>query len=109
MNTSAHTNQIHATARIAARTTPVGFRRRTMAGTLLVTALTAVAVGFAATSHADEDAPNPGADTAIVVPAPPLPPPPPPLVPWLEGFLDRAFHPHLHCGHRGSDYRCDWY
>jgi hypothetical protein len=99
MNTSANDNQLHAT---------VKFRRRTMGGTLLVTSLTSIAIGFAATSHADDDAPNPGTDTAIVVPAPPLPPPPP-AVPWLEGFLDRAFHPHLHCGHRGSDYRCDWY
>jgi len=113
MNTSTNTNQIHTATRVTARTTPVGFRRRTMAGTLLVTALTAVAVGFAATSHADDDVPNPGTDAAIVVPAPPAallpPPPPPPIVPWLEGFIDRAFHPHLHCGHRGSDYRCDWY
>src|ERR1700751_1472180 len=98
MNTSANTNHIHATARVTARTTPVGFRRRTMAGTLLVTALTAVAVGFAATSHAD-DVSNPGPDAAIVVPAPTtLPPPPPPVVPWLEGMLDRALHPQIHCG-----------
>jgi hypothetical protein len=115
MNTSTNTNEIHATARIAARTTPAGFRRRTMAGTLLVTTLTAVAVGFAGASRAD-DAPNPGPDLAIVVPAPPappLPPPPPllppPVVPWLQGMLDWAWHPHLHCGHRGPDYRCDWF
>jgi hypothetical protein len=110
MNTSTHTTQIHATARVAARTTPVGFRRRTMAGTLLVTALTAIAVGFAATSHADDDAPNPGAGTAIVVPAPLLPPPLAPAVPWLEGMINRAMHPQIHCGFQPQDrYRCDWF
>ena len=112
MNTSANTNHIHATARVTARTPPVGFRRRTMAGTLLVTALTAVAVGFAATSHADDDAPNPGTDAAIVVPAPTaLPPPAPPVVPWLGGLLDWALRPHMHCGYRGfkGKFRCDYY
>lgn len=111
MNTSTNANQIHATTRVNTRTTPVGFRRRTMAGTLLVTALTAVAVAFAAVSHAD-DAPNPGPDVAIVVPAPPAIPlaPPPPAVPWLEGLLDRALQPHLHCGfQRGDRYHCDWW
>src|ERR1700749_4314790 len=99
MNTSANTNHIHATMRVTARTTPVGFRRRTMAGTLLVTALTAVAVGFAAPNHADDDVSNPGTDAAIVVPTPTaLPPPAPPVVPWLEGMIDRAFHPQIHCG-----------
>jgi hypothetical protein len=110
MNTSANTNQIHVSARVTARTTPVGFRRRTMAGTLLVTGLTAVAVGFAATSHADDDPPNPGTDTAIDAPAPPLPPPPPLVVPWLEGMINRALHPHIHCGFQREDrYRCDWF
>ena len=83
-----------------------------MAGTLLVTALTAVAVGFAATSHADDDVSNPGTDAAIVVPAPiALPPPPPPVVPWLGGLLDWALHPHMHCGYRGFEgkFRCDYY
>ena len=110
MNTSANTNHIHATVRVTARTTPVGFRRRTMAGTLLVTALTAVAVGFAATSHADDDVSNPGTDAAIVVPAPTaLPPPAPPVVPWLEGMLDRALHPQIHCDYRfDARFPCDW-
>lgn len=54
MNISTNTNQIHDTTRIAGRTTPVGFRRRTMAGALLVMGLTATAVGLAATSQADE-------------------------------------------------------
>ena len=104
MNTSTNTNLTQAPTRVNARTTPVGFRRRTMAGTLLVTALTAVAVGFAAASHAD-DAPNPGTDAAIVIP-----PPQPPLVPWLEGLLDRALQPHLHCGFQRADrYHCDWW
>jgi hypothetical protein len=48
MNTSTNT-----TARITARTTPVGFRRRTIAGALLATTITGTAVGLAATSHAD--------------------------------------------------------
>jgi hypothetical protein len=112
MNTSVNAEQIHATARVTARTTPVGFRRRTVAGTLLVAALTAIAVGFAATSHAD-DGPNPGTDAAIVAPAPAaplLPPPPPPVLPWLEGMLDRALHPQIHCGFQRVDsYRCDWF
>jgi hypothetical protein len=32
-------------------------------------------------------------------------------VPWLEGLIDRAFHPHLHCGYRGFEgkFRCAWY
>jgi hypothetical protein len=107
MNTSPNANQIHATARAATRTTPVGFRRGTMAGTLLVAALTAIAVGFAATSHADDDAPNPGSGVAIVAP---LPPPPPPVMPWLEGMLNRALHPQIHCGFQRQDgYRCDWF
>jgi hypothetical protein len=109
MNTSTNTNLTQATTKVNARTTPVGFRRRTMAGTLLVTALTAVAVGFAAASHAD-DAPNPGPDMAIVVPAPPAIPVPPPVAPWLEGLLDRALQPHLHCGVQRADrYHCAWW
>ena len=110
MNTSANTNQIHTTAKVTARTTPVGFRRRTMAGTLLVTALTAVAVGFAATSHADDDVSNPGTDAAIVVPAPTaLPAPAAPALRWLKGFIDRAFDPHVHCDYRFDDrFPCDW-
>jgi hypothetical protein len=112
MKTSVNTNQIHAIARVTARTPPVGFRRRTMAGTLLVAALTAIAVGFAATSHAD-DGPAPGTDAAIAVPvpvAPLLPPLPPPVLPWLEGMLDRAVHPQIHCGFQREDrYRCDWF
>jgi hypothetical protein len=109
MNTSANTNQIHDTTKITVRTTPTGFRRRTMAGVLLVMALTASAVGFAAMSHADDDTQIPGTDFTISAPAPAVAPPS--LGPWLDGIIDRAFHPHLHCGYRGfeSTYRCDWY
>lgn len=109
MNTSANTNQIHTTTKITGRTTPVGFRRRTMAGALLIMALTGSAVGFAATSHADD---SPGVDiVAPPPPAPPLPPLPAPAVPWVQGALDWALHPHLHCGLQGSagKLRCDWY
>jgi hypothetical protein len=55
MNTSAITNQIHATTTSAAGT---GFLRRIMAGALLATALSTTAVGFAATSHAQYGAPT---------------------------------------------------
>jgi hypothetical protein len=59
MNTSAHINQTYDTTKNTARTTPAGFRRRTLAGALLVMTLTATAVGLAATSHADDGAPAP--------------------------------------------------
>lgn len=112
MNTSANTNQTHTTARITAPTTPSGFRRRTMAGALLVMALTASAVGFAAMSHAD-DTQIPGTDITISAPhfAAALPWPPARPVPSLHGHIDRASHPHLHCGYRGfyQQFRCDWY
>jgi hypothetical protein len=112
MNTSATTNQVYYTTKITARTTPTGFRRRTMAGALLVMALTASAVGFAAISHAD-DTQIPGTDPTTAAPsaAAALPWPPPPPAPWLDGLIDRAFHSHLRCGYRGLDdkFRCDWY
>lgn len=54
MNTSTDT-----TARITARTTPVGFRRRTIAGALLALTITGTAVSLAATSHADFGDPAP--------------------------------------------------
>lgn len=59
MNISTNTNHNRTTATVAARTTPVGFRRRTMAGALLLMALTGTAVGLAAMSHADDGAPAP--------------------------------------------------
>jgi len=86
------------------RTTPTGFRRRTMAGTLLVMALTTSAVGFAATSRADDDT------QSAPPPAVTLPWQPPPPSSWLDGLVGRALHPHLHCGYRfGDKFRCDWY
>jgi len=111
MNTSANTNHIHDAPKVIVRTTPTGFRRHTMAGALLVTALTASAVGFAAMSNADDDTQIPGADPAISAPAPAPVPPPPPLTPWLDGLLNWAFHPHLHCGYRGFEdkFGCDYY
>jgi hypothetical protein len=59
MNTSAHTNQTPDTTTNTAPATGTGFLRRCMAGALLATAITATAVGLAATSHADEGAPAP--------------------------------------------------
>jgi hypothetical protein len=59
MNTSANTNQTHDTTTRTARATGIGFLRRSMAGALLATAITATAVGLAATSQADPGAPAP--------------------------------------------------
>ena len=56
MNTSAITNQTHDTTTSTARATGIGFLRRSAAGALLATAISATAVGFAATSHADTSA-----------------------------------------------------
>jgi hypothetical protein len=68
MNTSANTNQARGTTTSAPRTTPSGFRRRTMAGALVIMAITATAVGLAATSHADPGAPAPNPHTTAPVP-----------------------------------------
>jgi hypothetical protein len=57
MNTSANINQNHDTTTSTARAT--GILRRTMAGALLATAITAIGVGLAATSQADFGAPAP--------------------------------------------------
>jgi hypothetical protein len=105
MNTSTNTNQTYDTMKITMRTTPTGFGRHTMAGALLAMALTASAVGFAAMGHADDDTQIPGTDPA------PAAPPPAAASPWLDGLIDRAFRPHLHCGNRGfeNSFRCDWY
>ncbi len=59
MNTSTNTNQTLDTTTSTAGATGIGFLRRTMAGALLATAVTAIAVGLAATSHADDGAPAP--------------------------------------------------
>lgn len=65
MNTSTNTNQIHDTTKIVARTTAVGFRRRTIAGALLIMVLTGTAVGLAVTGHADQGAPTPDLAGAV--------------------------------------------
>jgi hypothetical protein len=112
MNTSATINQVYYTTKTTARTTPTGFRRRTMAGALLVMALTVSAIGFAAISHAD-DTQIPATDPTIAAPpaAAAFPWPQPPPGPWLNGPIDRAFHSHLRCGYGGFDdkFRCGWY
>jgi hypothetical protein len=59
MNTSAIAIQTHDTTASTARAAGIGFRRRSMASALLATAITATAVGLAATSHADDGAPAP--------------------------------------------------
>jgi hypothetical protein len=56
MNTATHANQTLDTMKVVAHTTPVTFRRGTLAGALLITTLAATAVGLAATSHADDGA-----------------------------------------------------
>src|SRR5262245_31345378 len=53
MNTSANTNQAQGTVTNTARPTRIGLRRRSMAGALLAAAITASAVGLAATAYAD--------------------------------------------------------
>ncbi len=67
MNTSATTT---------ARTTAIGFRRRTMAGAVLVMGITATAVGLAATSHADDGAPAPNTEATATARAP--------VAPWFQ-------------------------
>ncbi|MGE2818153.1 hypothetical protein ACQI5H_23875 [Mycobacterium heidelbergense] len=101
MNTSTNINQTHAPTTSTARTTASGFRRRTMAGVLLAMGITATAVGFAATSHADEGAPAPA--PAVTAPAP--------ATPWLP-TIDRFWggYRHLQCGFPGwrGPFQC-WY
>ena len=60
MNTSTDTNQTHDTTTNTPRATAIGFRRRTMAGALLVMGITATAVGLAGPSHADAGDLTPG-------------------------------------------------
>jgi hypothetical protein len=64
MNTSATTT---------ARATAIGFRRRTLAGALLVMGITATAVGLAATGHADDGAPAPSTEATAPAQAPVAP------------------------------------
>jgi hypothetical protein len=49
MNTSATINQIHGVTTTTVRAKGIGFLRRGMAGALLATAISATAVGLAAT------------------------------------------------------------
>jgi hypothetical protein len=76
MNTSATTNQTHDTTTSAARATGIGLSRRIIAGSLLATAITATAVGLAATSQADPGVDTPNTPSPIYAPGPPG-------VPWL--------------------------
>jgi hypothetical protein len=55
MNTSAITNQTHNTTSTT-RARGIGFLRRSAAGALLATSISATAVGLAATTHANTDA-----------------------------------------------------
>jgi hypothetical protein len=93
MNTSANTNQTHDTTTSTARATGIGFLRRGMAGALLATAITATALGLAATSQADRGAP--AQNTAI---------PPVPAAPWLPTIDPGCrrqlyyFNGRWHCG-----------
>jgi hypothetical protein len=96
MNTSANTAQTHDTTTSAARATGIGFLRRSMAGALLATAITATGIGLAATSHADDSAPAPNTGVTATAPAP--------FTPWL-GAIDPGctrqlyyFNGRWHCG-----------
>jgi hypothetical protein len=97
MNTSASTNQIHDTTTSTARAMGIGFLRRGMAGALLATAITATAVGLAATSHADDGPPAPNTQSPIYAPAPPA-------GPWLAAIDPGCrvqlfyFNGRWHCG-----------
>jgi hypothetical protein len=107
MNTSPNTNQIY-DAKSTAGTTPVGFRRRALAGALLAMALSTSAVGFAAAAHADDSAPVP----AIEVPAieAPVPAPVAPWLPTFERWAGSYWPGHMHCGFPGwrGPFQC-WY
>ncbi len=100
MNTSANTNQTHDTTTTTPRATAIGFRRRTMAGAVLVMGITAAAVGLAAPSHADDGTPNPG--VTVTAPAP--------AGPWLSMIDGFGGYRHIHCGFPGwsGPYQC-WY
>ena len=70
MNTSANTNQTQDNTTSALRAKGIGILRRGMAGALLATAISATAVGLAATSHADDGTPGPNTNATVTVPAP---------------------------------------
>jgi hypothetical protein len=93
MNTSANTDQIHDNTTGAACATGTGSLRRSVAGALLATAIGATAVGLTAST-----------DTAT-----PVSPPVAPAWRWLQGYIDRAFDPHVECDYRFDDrFPCDW-
>jgi len=106
MNTSANTNQNCTTTTSTARGTGNGLLRRNIAGALLAMAFASTGIGLAATGHADPGDQTPDTDTTTSAPAPAAT-----LPWWLNGLIDYAFHPHLHCGNRGFEgkFRCDWY
>ncbi|OBF08013.1 hypothetical protein A5730_09690 [Mycobacterium sp. ACS4054] len=108
MNTSENTNQIHDTAKITARTAPGGFRRRTMAGALVIMAFGATAVGFAATAHADDSAPGPTIEAPAI--QAPVPAPVAPWVPTFQRWAGNYWPGHLQCGFPGwrGPFQC-WY
>jgi hypothetical protein len=107
MNTSTNINQTRDTTTSTARTMAIEFLRRGMAvallatgiavaGIVLATAIAATAVGFAATSHADDGTPAPNTDATAIAPAP--------VAPWLP-FADPGcrrplyfFNGRVHCG-----------
>ena len=96
MNTSTNINHTNDTTTRSARTTAGGFRRRCMAGAVMVTTLTAGAVGLAATSHADDGAPTPNIEATVTAPAP--------VAPWLPMIDPGCWRPlyffngRVHCG-----------
>jgi hypothetical protein len=79
MNTSANTNQIHDITTSTPRAKGIGFLRRGMAGVLLATAISATAVGLAATSYADDGTPAPNSNATVTVP--------PPAADWIRSIF----------------------
>lgn len=98
MNTSAITNQTYDTGTDTLCDKGNGFLRRCIAVTLLIMASTATAVGFAATSHADNGAPAPNGEMAITVPTH--------VAPWLPRIDQTDRFGHLHCGYRWGHFQC---
>ncbi len=100
MNNSTNTTQTHDTTTSPARTTAIGFRRPTMAGSLLIMAITATAVSLAATSHADPDASTPDIGITATAPAP--------AAPWFPTFDRFGGHWHPYCSlHWDWKWHCD--
>jgi hypothetical protein len=83
MNTSAVTEQIPDKTTGTARATGIGSLRRSVFGALLATAVGATAVGLTAADY-PYDAAAPAA----------------PALRWLQGYIDRAFDPHVQCDYR---------